>query len=182
MHNIDTYTGPSFSLGNRIKRIVWNFFYIIFFRYSPRPFHGWRAFLLRIFGAKTGKGVHVYSSVKIWAPWNLELHDECGIGDYATLYSQGKIIIGKRAIISQGSYICTGTHDYTKSGHPLITKPIVIGDQAWVAAEAFIGPGVTIGEGVVVGARSVVFKDIEPWIVVGGNPAKFIKKRVISDK
>lgn len=177
MHNINTYTGPSFSLSNRLMRLVWGITYMLFFRYTPKPFHFWRSFLLKLFGAKVGKGVHVYPKVRIWAPWNLELKDECGIGNDVNLYSQGKITIGKRAVISQGAHICTGTHDYTQSGFPLYTRPIVIADQAWIAAEAFIGPGVTIGEGAVVAARSCVIKDVDSWTVVGGNPARFIKKR-----
>lgn len=180
MHNTDTYTGASFSLSNRLGRVVWNVVYLIFFRYSPRPLHTWRSFLLRLFGANVEKGVHVYPGVKIWAPWNLELKKECGIGSGAILYSQDKITVGVRAIISQGAHICTGTHDYTKSGHPLVTAPITIGDQAWVAAEAFVHPGVTIGEGAVIGARSVVTKDMPAWMVCSGNPCVPLKKRVIN--
>ncbi|CAZ95176.1 Colanic acid biosynthesis acetyltransferase [Zobellia galactanivorans] len=181
MHNEDTYTGASFSIKNRTTRLVWNIVYLIFFKYSPRPLHNWRSFLLRLFGAKIGKGVHIYPKVKIWAPWNLEVHDEVGVADGADLYSQGKIILEFRSIVSQRSYICTGTHDFTLKGHPLYTKSIKISKFAWVAAEAFVGPGVTVGEGAVVGARAAVFKNVEPWAVVGGNPAKFIKTREIKD-
>ena len=177
MHNIDTYTGASFSFKNRLARLIWGVVYIIFFRSSPRSFHSWRSFILKIFNAKIGEGVHIYPNVKIWAPWNLEIGDEVGVADGVDLYSQDKIILGYRAIISQRSFICTGTHNFNLHGHPLTTKPIVINDYAWVAAEAFIGPGVNVGEGAVIGARSVVFKNIEPWTVVGGNPAKFIKNR-----
>ncbi len=175
----DTYTGASFSLSNRLLRLVWGIVYILFFKYSPRPFHSWRSFILRCFGAKIGKGVHIYPKVKIWAPWNLTAKDEAGVADGVDLYSQGKIFLGFRSIISQRSYICTGTHDFNSKNHPLYTKDIIIDDYAWVAAEAFIGPGVKISQGAVVGARAAVFKDIEPWTVVGGNPAKFIKKREI---
>lgn len=177
MHNVDTYTGPSFSLGNRLLRVVWQLVYTLFFRYSPRPFHEWRSVLLRLFGAKVGKGVHVYPSVKIWAPWNLELNDYAGVGGGAILYSQGKISIGYKAIISQGVHVCTGTHDYTKDGQPLYTMPIVIGPNVWVAAEAFIHPGVVIGEGAVIGARSVVTKSMPEWMVCSGFPCKPLKER-----
>lgn len=179
--NTDTFTGASFSLSNRIMRVVWGIVYVLFFRYSPRPFHEWRSFLLRLFGAKVGKRVHVYPAVKIWAPWNLELHDECGVGGGANLYSQGKIVLGKRSIVSQGAYLCTGSHDYTKKGHPLITAPILVEAFAWVAAEAFVHPGVTIGEGAVIGARSVVVKSMPAWMVCAGNPCKALKPRVITD-
>ncbi|QWX83335.1 putative colanic acid biosynthesis acetyltransferase [Cellulophaga sp. HaHaR_3_176] len=177
MHNQDTYTGASFSLKNRISRVIWNTTYLFLFKYSPRPFHSWRSFLLKLFGAKIGKGVHIYPKVKIWAPWNLVIHDEVGVADGVDLYSQGKITLEHRAIISQRSYICTGTHDFNQKGHPLYTQDICIGRNAWVAAEAFIGPGVTVNEGAVVGARAAVFKDVPSWTVVGGNPAKFIKNR-----
>ncbi|WP_428329106.1 WcaF family extracellular polysaccharide biosynthesis acetyltransferase [Mucilaginibacter sp.] len=177
MSNQDTFTGPSFSLSNRILRLVWGVVYAIFFVYSPKPLFSWRTFLLKLFGAKVGKGVHVYNRVKIWAPWNLELGDECGIANGAELYSQGKITVGKRAVISQGSYICTGTHDYNLPGHPLLTFPITIGDYAWVAAEVFVHPGVTIGKGCVIGARSVVTNDMPEWMVCAGHPCKPIKQR-----
>lgn len=182
MVNENTFTGPSFSIKNRVSRVIWGMAYIIFFKPSPRNLHKWRCLVLRSFGAKVGSGVHVYPAVKIWAPWNLVLHDECGIANGAILYSQGSITVGRRAIISQGTHICTGTHDYTKPGHPLYTLPIVIGDNAWVAAEAFIHPGITIGEGCVIGARSVVTKDMPAWTVCSGHPCKPLKPRTMEGK
>jgi putative colanic acid biosynthesis acetyltransferase WcaF len=179
MINQDTFTGASFSLSNRIARVLWGLVNLILFRFSPKPLHEWRSFLLRCFGAKVGKGVHVYPGVKIWAPWNLDLGDGCGVANDAILYSQGKISIGSRSVISQGTNVCTGTHDYTKQGSPLITKPITIGDNVWVAAEAFIHPGVTIANGCVIGARSVVNNNMPEWMVCTGHPCVPIKKRVI---
>ena len=175
--NTDTYSGPSFSLGNRFYRLLWNFFYILIFRFSPTPLHWWRAFLLRLFGAKIGHRVNIYPGVKIWAPWNLEIGEESGIANGVTLYSQGKITIGKRAVISQGSHLCAGTHDFNDPGMPLITKPITIGDHAWITAEVFVHPGVSIGEGCVVGARSVVTKDMPEWTICAGFPCLPIKDR-----
>ena len=180
MKNTDTHAGPSFSLHNRMYRVVWAIVSTLLFHPSPRPFHKWRAFLLRIFGAKVGKNVHVYPGTKIWAPWNLVLLDECGIAKGAILYSQGKIFIGYRAVISQGAHLVTGTHDYTKTGFPLITMPIHIGDHAWIAAEAFVHPGITIGDGCVIGARSVVTKDMPPWRVCAGHPCRPIKDRIFT--
>ncbi len=175
--NTDTMSGPSFSFKNRIMRLVWNVCYTVFFKYSPKPLHSWRSFVLKCFGAKVGKGVHVYPKVTIWAPWNLELKDECGIASGATLYSQDKIVIGKRTVISQGAHLVAGSHDYSKLGFPLFTKPIVIGDFVWIAAEAFIHPGIIIGNGTVVGARSVVTKNMPEWMVCSGHPCKPIKER-----
>lgn len=177
MHNQDTFTGPSFSLRNRLARVLWGCVYLLLFEYSPKPFHQWRAFILKIFGAKMGSGVHVYPKVKIWAPWNLELGDECGIANGVILYSQDKIKIGKRTVISQGAHLCTGTHDYTHPGFPLITKPISIGNHVWIATEAFIHPGVVIEDGCVIGARSVVTKSMPAWMICSGHPCIYIKPR-----
>jgi len=175
----DTFKDASFSVTNRLMRLLWSVVYFIFFKYSPKPFHEWRSIILRCFGANIGRGVHVYPKVVIWAPWNLSIGDETGIANGAILYSQGKIIIGKRVVISQGTYICTGTHDYTQKEFPLYTKVINIHDNVWIAAESFVHPGVTINEGCVVGARSVVTKDLSAWMVCSGNPCIPIKKRIL---
>jgi putative colanic acid biosynthesis acetyltransferase WcaF len=179
MYNQNTHTGPSFSFKNRIGRLVWTIASVLLFRLSPKPLHGWRSIVLRLFGAKVGKGVHIYPGVKIWAPWNLTLGDECGVGNGVILYSQGKISIGRRSVVSQGAHICAGTHDHTKEGFPLITMPINIGAEAWLAAEVFVHPGVSIGDGCVIGARSVVTKDMPAWMICVGFPCKPIKERII---
>lgn len=168
----------SFSIGNKFLRMLWNLVALILIRpFALNFFRKWRCAILRIFGAKIGQNSNVHSSVKIWAPWNLELGNYSSIGPRTHIYNQGRIIIGDLCIISQKSYLCASTHDFTLANFPLVRKPIKIEDQVWIAADAFIGPGVKIGEGVVVGARAAVFKNIEPWTVVGGNPAKFIKRR-----
>ena len=179
MHKKDTFLGPSFSIQNRLGRLIWNTVAFFFFQLSPRTFHSWRAFLLRIFGAKIGKKVHVYPKAKIWAPWNLELMNECVIANDCTIYCQGKITIGKRTVISQGTHLVAGTHDYTKSSFPLFTKPIHIGDHVWVASETFVHPGIMIGDGCVIGARSVVTKNMPEWMVCTGHPCKPIKPRIL---
>lgn len=179
--NTDTYTGASFSFQNKVARLVWSLVYTFLFRYSPRPLHSWRSFLLRLFGAKIGKGVHIYPKVKIWAPWNLIVHDMAGVGDGVILYNQGKITLGEKSIVSQGSHLCSGTHDYTKWGHPLITAPITIGKYAWITAECFIHPGVNIGEGAIIGARSVVNRDMPDRMICAGHPCKPLKERIMED-
>jgi putative colanic acid biosynthesis acetyltransferase WcaF len=133
--------------------------------------------LLNSFGAKVAPAAHIYPGVRIWAPWDLEVASEAGVASGVILYSQGKISIGYRAVISQGAHLCAGTHDYEVDGFPLITKPITIGAHAWVAAEAFIHSGVTIGAGCVIGARSVVTKDMPEWSVCSGFPCKPLKAR-----
>jgi putative colanic acid biosynthesis acetyltransferase WcaF len=178
MHNLDTFSGPAFSFTNRLFRILWKVVFVLFFRTSPAPLYSWRSFLLRLFGARVGKGVHIYPGVKIWAPWNLDLGDQCGVASGAILYSQDKISIGRRAVISQGAHLCAGTHDYTQPGFPLYTKPIKIGNHAWIAAEAFIHPGITVGEGCVIGARAVVTSNMPSWMVCSGHPCKPLKERM----
>lgn len=177
METNNTYVGTTFSLKNRVGRVIWSIASVLLFRVSPKPLHSWRSFLLRCFGAKIGKAVHVYPGARIWAPWNLELADGAAVATGAILYTQGKITIGKKAVISQGAHLCAGTHDYNLPGFPLYTRPIIVGDQAWIAAEAFIHPGVTIGEGCVIGARSVVTRDMPSWMVCAGHPCKPIKER-----
>ncbi len=179
--NTDTHKGPSFSLANRLARVLWGLVQGTVFRLTPAPLHEVRSVILRAFGAKVGRGVHVYPGARIWGPWNLEIADEAGVANGAILYTQGKITIGRRAVISQGVHLCAGTHDYEQPGFPLITKPITIGDHAWVAAEAFVQPGVSIGEGAVIGARSVVTKDMPEWTVCAGHPCKPIKARTRQD-
>lgn len=165
------------SLMNKIQRVLWAFVWSFLFRPTPRSFHAWRRFLLRSFGANIGTGVHPYPSARIWAPWNLEMADHSCLSEYVDCYSVDKINIGAHAVISQYTFLCTASHDYDDPEFPLITAPINIGANVWVAADVFIGPGVNIGEGTVVGARSSVFNNVDAWQVVAGQPAKFIKNR-----
>jgi putative colanic acid biosynthesis acetyltransferase WcaF len=159
----------------QVARMLWNVISPLF-RLSPRPLWAWRRMLLRAFGAEVGSEVHVYPTVRITMPWNIRIGDQAAIGDRAILYALGPIEIGPRATISQGAHLCAGTHDITLLDRPLVKSPITIGAEAWIAADAFIGPGVKVGERAIVGARSVAMKDIAPgWIAVG-NPAHPIRK------
>ena len=142
----------------------------------------WRRFLLRLFGARIGKGVHVYPSCRIWGPWNLRMDDYSCLAARVDCYCVAPISIGAHTTISQYSYLCTATHDYEHPNIPLITTPIVVKDQVWICADVFVAPGVMIGQGAVVGARATVLKDVESWTVVAGNPARFIKKRIVSQE
>jgi putative colanic acid biosynthesis acetyltransferase WcaF len=159
-----------------LRRVLWACARPLF-RFSPRPCFAWRRFLLRLFGAEVGRAVHVYNSAVVYMPWNLTVGDWSAIGEHALIYNLGRVTVGSRATVSQRAHICAGTHDYTRADMPLLKLPVVIGDQVWVCADAFIGPGVRIGDGAVVAARAVVVKDVEPWMVVGGNPARNIKRR-----
>ena len=165
---------------NQIVRLVWSIVWGVFARPLPRSIgSGWKRFLLRMFGAKIASTAVVYSSANVYYPANLVMEDYSCLASDVDCYNVAPIHIGANSTISQGAYLCTASHDITNPLNPLITAPIVIEDQAWVAAGAFIGMGVTVGKGAVVGARSAVFKSVEPWTVVGGNPAKFIKKRIL---
>lgn len=167
-----------FSLRNKVGRLAWNLVYWLLFRpFAPGPLRPWRIFLLRSFGARVDRTANVYASCRIWAPWNLRMGKFACLGPGVDCYNQGSISIGDHTIVSQKAYLCASTHDHTQRNFPLVLRPIAIEDQAWVAAEAFIGPGVTVGQGAVVGARSAVFRNVAPWSVVGGNPATFIKNR-----
>lgn len=175
----DPYNEASFSVLNRFCRLMWKFVYLLLFRFSPRSLHGWRSFLLRCFGATIGKNCHVYPSVEIWAPWNLYMSDNACMGDHVNCYSIAEIYLGHKAIISQGTTLCTGTHDYESPNMQLCALPIEVSNHTWVCSESFICPGVSIGEGAVIGARSVVTKDMPAWTVCAGNPCKSLKPRTI---
>ena len=172
----------TFTFRNKLYRAIWNISYVFLFRPFGLPvFRSWRIYVLNLFGSKIHKSAQVYASVRIWAPFNLEMGQFSCLGRYVDCYNQGKITIGDHSIVSQKSYLCASGHDITCSNHPLITSPIIIQNQTWIAADVFIGPGVTIGTGAVVGARASVFKDVEQWTVVGGNPAKFLKLRELKN-
>jgi putative colanic acid biosynthesis acetyltransferase WcaF len=162
---------------NKLARVVWQIVCWIIFRLTPVPFHAWRAAVLRLFGAKIGKQVRIYPSAKIWAPWNLVMANESCIGPDVDCYCVDRIELGVRAVVSQRAFLCTASHDYNRSDLPLTTAPITLRADAWVAAEVFVGPGVTLNEGAVALARSVVVRDVTAWIVVAGNPANPIKQR-----
>lgn len=159
--------------------IIWWFVQGTLFRFSLHNMYEFRNFILRLFGCKIGKNVRIRPSAKITYPWKVEIGDNTWVGDDVTLYSLDHIYIGSNCIISQNSYICTGSHDVESISFNLVVKPIHIQDYAWIAADVFVGQGVTISEGSVIAARSSIYKDSEPWMVHVGNPAKPTKKRVI---
>jgi len=165
-----------YSSSELVRRVLWTLAQPLF-RFSPRPCFAWRRFLLRCFGATIGRSVHVYPSATIYFPWNFEAGDESAIGEQAFIYNLGPVRLGPRVTISHRAHICAGTHDYTKPDFPLLRPPILIGAEAWICADAFVGPGVAIGEGAIVGARAVAMKDVQPWSIVIGNPARETKRR-----
>lgn len=162
------------------KRILWyvinaTVFRIMATRLMRRP----RIWLLRLFGACIDGSAIIYPSVRIFAPWNLKL-GRCCIGPGVNLYNKASITIGDDTVVSQHSTLCTASHDVSSAMMELVTRPIVLGNRVWVASEAFVGPGVELSDGVVVGARGAVFRSVEAWTVVGGNPARPIGRRQLT--
>jgi putative colanic acid biosynthesis acetyltransferase WcaF len=165
-----------YSSTQNAARVAWAVVYPLF-RFSPRPFFGWRVSLLRLFGARVGRNVHVYPSARVTMPWNLEVGEWSSIGEDVLLYDLGKVSIGSRVTISHRAQLCAGTHDYRRLDMPLLKPPIRVGDDAWICANAFVGPGVAVGEGAVVGACAVAVRDVPAWSIVAGNPAQVVGRR-----
>ena len=167
---------------NKLARAGWSLAWILLAAWTPPQFRRWRIFLLRLFGAKVESTATVYASTRIWWPPNLAMSAHSCLGRGAICYNMAAVTLGEYCVVSQRAHLCAGMHDIESEDFLLIAKPIAIGAWAWIAAEAFIGPGVTVGEGAVVGARAVAFKDLAPWTVYAGNPARPIKQRAIRPK
>jgi putative colanic acid biosynthesis acetyltransferase WcaF len=165
-----------YSTSEIILRALWGIAHVVFFRYSPRLFYGWRNMILRLFGASIGRNVRIYPSAAITYPWLLIVEDDVVISWHVRVYNLGSISIGAGTVVSQYAHLCGGTHDYTNAEFTLQRTGLVVGKNVWIAADAFIGPGTTIGDNSVVAARAVVVNDVEPGTLVGGNPAKVIRK------
>ena len=166
----------------RLRRALWLVVWALLYRPSPTPLHAWRSGLLRAFGARIEAGAHPYPRARIWAPWNLHMKLHSCIADDVDCYSVAKVTIGRYATVSQYSYLCTAGHDYADRTMPLTAAPIDIEDEAWVAADVFVGPGVTVGQGAVVGARSTVTSDVGAWQVVAGSPPRVLGTRAPFDR
>jgi putative colanic acid biosynthesis acetyltransferase WcaF len=164
-------------LRQQLARLAWQFFCALLIRPSPRPCHRWRAACLRLWGARIGAGCRIYPGAIIWAPWNLECDKDACVADGVELYNPAPIRLGERAIVSQGAFLCTASHDYEKTSFPLVTRAITVGADAWIAARAIILPGCDIGEGSVIGAGSVVTRATPPWSVSAGNPSRVIREK-----
>jgi putative colanic acid biosynthesis acetyltransferase WcaF len=167
-------------LGTKIKRGLWNCAWIFLFRPTPKRIgNPWRLWLLQRFGTVVHGSALIDQTCRILQPWKLEIGDGSAIGHHVEIYNYALVSIGAMSVVSQYSYLCTGTHDYTDPQMPLTWEPIRIGSECWVAAGVFIGPGVTVGDGAVIGARSVVTRDAPSWMVCAGNPCQPIKTRVV---
>ncbi len=159
-----------------LLRVIWGFLQVITFEYTPRLLYGWRNFILRIMGGRIGKGVKIYPSAEIMYPWLLEIGDNTTISWGVKIYNLGKINIGSGTMISQYAHLCGGTHNHTSGNFELLRTGLTIGSNVWIAADAFIGPGLTVNDRSIVAGGAVVIKDVESGTMVGGNPAKVIAR------
>lgn len=174
----DPYLAPSLPLRNRAARALWGIAYLLLVRPSPRPFHAWRRWVLRAFGARLGPNCRIYAQAEIWAPWNLVCGDAVIIANGAVVYNPLPIRIGSHGVVSQQAYLCGATHDIDDPAFPMVSSPITLGPYAWVCARATVCAGVNLGEGAVLGLGSVATRDIPPWAVHAGVPARFVRERV----
>lgn len=173
----DPYTSPQYSFGNRVRRQLWSVVWMVLYRPSPRIAHAWRTSLLRCFGAKLGPHCRFYPASRVWAPWNLQCEDTVTVADGAELYNPAPMYLASHAIVSQGAYLCGATHDYNDPKFPVVAFPMRLGRYAWVAARACVSPGVNLGDGAILGLASVATRDLEPWSIYAGVPARKVKDR-----
>jgi putative colanic acid biosynthesis acetyltransferase WcaF len=169
--------GPSFPLTHRLVRLLWTITWFTLASWTPRQLHPWRRFLLRLFGARLAARTDVRGSVRIWYPANLAMGPSTTLAAGVICYNMAPITLGAGTIVSQRAHLCTGTHDTHSKSFQLLAQPITIGNQVWIAAEAFVGPNTVIGDGAVLGARAVAFGTLEPWTVYAGNPARILRAR-----
>lgn len=171
--------GPSFSRTNRLLRAAWGLAWFFLAAWTPPPLHPWRVMLLNLFGANVHRSAHVYGSTRIWFPPHLTMEADSCLGPRVNCYCMAPIRLQNGAIVSQGAHLCAGTHALDDEHFQLVVRPITLGDGAWIAAEAFVGPGVTVGSNAVVGARAVLVKNAEANMIYAGNPAQCIRRRHI---
>lgn len=184
MHKVklNEFSSQGFNKGaSKLKIILWYFVNVLFVRASWNPLIVIKEWLLRLFGAKIGKGLVLKNNVIIKSPWNLILGDNCWIGENVWIDNLDKISIGNNVCISQGALLITGNHDYTKSSMPYRNAPIKVEDGAWIGANVTVTAGVTVAENSVLTVGSVVTKSTEPNMIYQGNPAKAIRERHISE-
>lgn len=166
-----------YSAREKLGRMLWGCAQATLFRCSFHNWYGFRRKLLRLFGAKLHDTANLRRTVIVECPWNLTIGAESSVGDRAILYCLGPVTIGARVTVSQGAHLCAGSHDSRRATMPLLRPPIDIEDDAWIAADAFVGPKVRVKEGAILGARAVALEDLEPWSIYLGNPAARVRAR-----
>lgn len=177
----DPFHRPTFGILARLRRLTWHVAYLVGFRFSPTPFHGWRCLILRVFGARIGKANYIYPTARIWAPWLLETGDVVTIAHGVEVYNPGGVRLAHHTIVSQHAYLCGATHDFDSRNFDYVKKLISSEPYAWICAKAIVLPGVTCKTGSVLGAGAVASKDLEAWTVYAGNPCKAVRQRQAFD-
>jgi len=178
VHSIESRTASPWTFPERLRILLWSIAWPVLCAWTPKPLNAWRLIWLRLFGCKIEGTPFVHQRARIEMPWHITLHDQSCVGDRANLYAMGEIELGRKCVVAQEVYLCTGTHDFNDPHLSLVTAKITVGDNAFVGARAFVLPGVHIGDGVIVGACSLVTRSVKPWSVVAGSPAKFLRSRV----
>ena len=176
MEQVSAYDSP-WSRVTRLKVLLWRIVWVCLFRPTPKPLYPWRVLLLRLFGAQVSGKPFVAASAIIKMPWHLVLEDRASLGSGSEVYNLARVRLRARCTVAQQAYLCAGTHDFSDPASPLIVGEIEVGEDAFVGARGFVLPGVVVGSGAVVGACAVVSRDVPPWAVVAGNPAKVVGKR-----
>ncbi len=178
VHSIESRTASPWTFPERLRILLWSIAWPVLCAWTPKPLNAWRLIWLRLFGCKIEGTPFVHQRARIEMPWHITLHDQSCVGDRANLYALGEIELGRKCVVAQEVYLCTGTHDFNDPHLSLVTAKITVGDNAFVGARASVLPGVHIGDGVIVGACSLVTRSVKPWSVVAGSPAKFLRSRV----
>jgi putative colanic acid biosynthesis acetyltransferase WcaF len=178
VHSIESRTASPWTFPERLRILLWSIVWPVLCAWTPKPLNAWRLIWLRLFGCKIEGTPFVHQRARIEMPWHITLHDQSCVGDRANLYALGEIELGRKCVVAQEVYLCTGTHDFNDPHLSLVTAKITVGDDAFVGARAFVLPGVHIGNGVIVGACSLVTRSVKPWSVVAGSPATFLRSRV----
>ena len=179
---LGSYDNAWYSPGRSIVwRAAWLFVGLPLFRSALLPFSRLRVALLRLFGAHVGVNVVIHSEVSVKYPWHLQIGNNCWIGERAWIDCLTTVKLGDDVCISQGTYICTGNHDWNDPSFGLIVRPVVLNSGSWAAAKSVLMPGAVLCEGAVAGAGSVVTRTIPPYEVHTGNPAAFARFRKVRE-
>lgn len=159
------------SFREKLAGLMWTVVRHSMFRFSPPPLHRWRVLLLNIFGASVHRTVRIAPSARVDFPWNFTADAHVTIMHQVIINCMGRVTIGEGTRVSQYAHICAGTHDYQRRDMAIVRSPITIGKDVWIAADAFVGPGVTLGDHCMLAARSSAFGDLPCGQICIGEPA-----------
>jgi len=181
--DLSRFENPEYDPGRSwLIRSLWFFLGLPLLRCSILPSSTFRRWLLRSFGAEIGPGAVIKPGVQVKHPWFLKAGKNCWLGENCWIDNVGPVALGDNVCISQGAYLCTGNHDWKDPAFGLIVSPIRVGDGAWVAARASLGPGTVVGHGAIVAFGAVVSGNVPPLEIYGGNPAVYLRSRAVQEK